>query len=107
MDGYESKLGMKIDKILTIPIPYRYLLIDLIPYRFDSLSIVLSILILTFNLIILYYIVFIIIQYKYLHALTTTSGSVKLSTRSSTDFPQFLRKSEADVSCAGLHTDRG
>ena len=30
---------MRIDKILTIPIPYRFLLIDSIPYRFDSLSI--------------------------------------------------------------------
>ena len=26
---------MRIDKILTIPIPYRFLLIDLIPYRFS------------------------------------------------------------------------
>ena len=38
---------MRIDKILTIPIPYWFLLIDSIPYRFDSLSILLSILILT------------------------------------------------------------
>ena len=28
-------LGMRIDKILTIPIPYRFLLIDSIPYRFS------------------------------------------------------------------------
>jgi len=27
-------LGMRIDKILTIPMPYRFLLIDSIPYRF-------------------------------------------------------------------------
>ena len=65
---------MRIDKILMIPIPYRFLLIDSIPYRFDSLSILLLTLILTFNLILLYYIVFIIIQYKYLHALTTDVG---------------------------------
>ena len=30
-----SKVGMRIDKILTIPIPYRFLLIDSIPYRFS------------------------------------------------------------------------
>ena len=28
-------LRMRIDKILTIPIPYRFLLIDSIPYRFS------------------------------------------------------------------------
>ena len=30
-----SWLGMRIDKILTIPIPYRFLLIDSIPYQFS------------------------------------------------------------------------
>ena len=30
-------LGIRIDKILTIPIPYWFLLIDLIPYRFSYL----------------------------------------------------------------------
>ena len=28
-------IGIRIDKILTIPIPYRFLLIDSIPYRFS------------------------------------------------------------------------
>ena len=29
------RVGMRIDKILTIPIPYRFLLVDSIPYRFS------------------------------------------------------------------------
>ena len=30
-----KRVGMSIDKILTIPIPYQFLLIDSIPYRFS------------------------------------------------------------------------